>query len=196
MPSHVHMHISFHMACSVVCWVGLSDVAFAVYCFRCVDACSKGPFINQNITNWQQWYIGALGAMSTQGTVGPFVPGCEDWVSYTECLQHYFDANNVDSATKQCTILLSSCGADTSQLSATWSLLRSQTTFKQIVVLVKVHYCLQPSVIVQFHLYQPCRSKTNRQQSSWQNYAVDCHISEHCQFARSLRDRLVCGIRA
>jgi len=61
-------------------------------------------------------YLGALGAMSTHGTVGLFIPGREDWVLYTECQQHYFAANVVDSATKQCTILLSSCGANTYQV--------------------------------------------------------------------------------
>ena len=48
------------------------------------------------------------GAMSTCGTVGPFVSEREDWVSYMERLQQYFAANDLDSANKQCAILLNS----------------------------------------------------------------------------------------
>ena len=89
--------------------------------------------------------------MSTHGTVGPFVPGREDWVAYTEWLQQYFAANDVDSANKQCAILLSSCGADTYQVirNLVAPLKPSVKSFKQIVDLVREHYCPQPSAIVQ-----------------------------------------------
>ena len=54
--------------------------------------------------------------MVTHGTVGPFVQGHEDLVSYTEYLQQYFIANNIDAAAKQRAILLSLCGAEIYQL--------------------------------------------------------------------------------
>ena len=33
--------------------------------------------------------------MATHGTVGKFIPGQEDWVSYTEYLEQYFTANAI-----------------------------------------------------------------------------------------------------
>ena len=93
--------------------------------------------------------------MSTHGTVGPFVPGRDDWILYTEWLQQYFAANNVGSTVKQRAILLSSCGADTYQVirNVVAPLNPTNKTFKQIIDLVKAHYCLQPSVIAQRFAY-------------------------------------------
>ena len=89
--------------------------------------------------------------MSTHGTVGPSVPGCDDWILYTEWLQQYFAANDVGSTVKQHAILLSSRGADTYQVirNMVAPLNPTNRTFKQIINLVKAHYCLQPSVIAQ-----------------------------------------------
>ena len=85
-------------------------------------------------------------SMVTHGTIGPFQQGKEDWTSYTElCLEQYFGANDVQSAVKQCAILLSSC------LVSTYQVIRNLTDriIKEIVALVKDHYCPPPSEIVQ-----------------------------------------------
>ncbi len=54
--------------------------------------------------------------MATHGAFGEFESSKEDWTSYTERLEHYFEANDVNSAEKQRAILLSGCGALTYQL--------------------------------------------------------------------------------
>ena len=54
--------------------------------------------------------------MASHGTLSDFDSEREDWTSYTERLEQYFEANDVVSAVKQRTILLSICGASTYQL--------------------------------------------------------------------------------
>ena len=34
--------------------------------------------------------------MATHGSISEFVPGYEDWVSYTEWLEQYFTANGIE----------------------------------------------------------------------------------------------------
>ena len=70
-------------------------------------------------------------------------------------------------------------------------------TFKKIIDLVKVHYCLQPSVIVQCFTDNIHRQKEGE---STVEFVVElCRLSEHCQLDVSLdnmlRDQLVCGIQ-
>ena len=64
-------------------------------------------------------------------------------MSYAECLQEYFAANDIDTATKQRAILLSSCGAETYQLTRNLVVSHkpADKSFKQIVDLVQAHYC-------------------------------------------------------
>ena len=50
------------------------------------------------------------------GTISGFDNSDEDWKSYTERLEHYFVANEIDSAEKRKAILLSYCGPQTYQL--------------------------------------------------------------------------------
>ena len=47
--------------------------------------------------------------MATHGTLGEFDSNREDWTSYSERLEQYFQANDVESAEKQRAILLSDC---------------------------------------------------------------------------------------
>ena len=54
--------------------------------------------------------------MATHGSIGEFDPEKEDWTSYTERVEEYFVANDVDDATKERAILLSNCGSFTYQL--------------------------------------------------------------------------------
>ena len=48
-----------------------------------------------------------------QGVFGEFDHGVEDWASYTERLQQYFTASDIEGEGKQKSILLSFCGPRT-----------------------------------------------------------------------------------
>ena len=137
--------------------------------------------------------------MATHGTIGPFQHEKEDWTSYTERLEQYFAASDVQNAVKQRALLLSSCGASTYQairnLTAPNKL--TERTFKEIVALVKDHYCPPPSEIVQRFTFN---TRSQKEGETIAEFVAELHwLSEHCKFNDSLddmlRDRVVCGIR-
>ena len=53
---------------------------------------------------------------AVHGSIGPFESSAEDWTSYTERLQQYFIANEVDNEDKKRALLLSNCGPQMYQL--------------------------------------------------------------------------------
>ena len=85
------------------------------------------------------------------GLLNEFEASREDWTSYTERLQQYFAANDVDSAEKQRAILLSVCGAQTYQLLKNLLAPEKPTdkSFSDLVQLMKNHLQLRPSIIVE-----------------------------------------------
>ena len=89
--------------------------------------------------------------MATHGSIGEFVHSQEDWRSYTERLQHYFTANDVENAEKQRAILLSVCSASTYQLIRNLVAPAKPTdkSFADIVALVQEHHHPPLSVTVQ-----------------------------------------------
>jgi len=108
--------------------------------------------------------------MATHGSISEFVPGREDWVSYTEHLEQYFTANAIkpEEGDKRRAILLSCCGA------ATYQLIRNlvspakptDKSFEQLVKLVTDHHQPPPSEIVQrfnFHM------RTRKQEKPLEN---------------------------
>ena len=134
--------------------------------------------------------------MATFGSINEFSDD-EDWLQYTERLEHYFVANDIDDAKKKA-ILLSVCG------SKTYSLIRNLTapekpgdkTYKEIVDIVKQHCNPQPSEIVQRYRFHTRRRKPTESVSE---YVAELRkLSEFCNFGiileDMLRDRLVCGI--
>ena len=54
--------------------------------------------------------------MATFGRVDIFNPEVEDWVTYSERLEHYFIANDIEENEKRRAILLSAVGAKSYQL--------------------------------------------------------------------------------
>ena len=148
-------------------------------------------------------YVGRLlhwrrGSMATHGSINAFDSSQEDWTAYTERMEQYFAANDVDAATKRRTILLTASGA------ATYKLIRglvapdkpTDRSYTELVELVKGHYNPTPSPIVQ-------RFKFNsRMRQQGENVATFVtalkQLTEHCVFGAALddmlRDRLVCGI--
>ena len=87
--------------------------------------------------------------MAAHGAVEPFDPQSKDWVLYTECLQQWFIANDVQDANKQRAVLLSMCGALTYRLICNLVTPSKPTdlNFKELVNIVKVHYSLLSSAI-------------------------------------------------
>ena len=136
--------------------------------------------------------------MATHGNISEFDDSREDWTSYTERLQRYFTANDVDNADKQHAILLSACGLSTYQQirNLVGPAKPTDKSFTQLVELVQTHRHPPPSVTVQrFHFH----SRVRRQGESVSAFMVELRkLSEHCEFGESLndmlRDRLVCGI--
>ena len=53
---------------------------------------------------------------AVHGSIGPFESSSKDWTSYTERLQQYFIANDVQDEDKKRALLLSNCSPQTYQL--------------------------------------------------------------------------------
>ena len=137
-----------------------------------------------------QGYIGHIGAFNSES---------EDWVSYTERLEHYFVANGIDDADKRRATLLSVCGPTTYQLIR--DLLSpakpSDKTFEELVALVKEHHQPVPSVIAQRYMFNTRTQQPGETVSAF--VAQLRKIAQYCKFGDALddmlRDRLVCGCR-
>ena len=136
--------------------------------------------------------------MTQHGSVPEFHPSNEDWISYTERVQHYFTANDVTVEEKKRSILLSNCGA------TTYKLIRSlvdadrlnRTSYKDLVKLVQEYYAPAPSVIVQRFKFN---TRVRSMGESVAAYVASLRqLAEHCGYGESLhemlRDRLVCGV--
>ena len=130
---------------------------------------------------------------------GEFNEDKEEWLSYTERLQEYFTANEVEGEEKKRAVLLSACGATTYQLirNLTAPAKPSSKTFKNLVELVQQHKSPKPSVIVQRYSFH---TRQQKEGESIADFVADLRkISDHCNFGATLtemlRDRLVCGIR-
>ena len=135
---------------------------------------------------------------AVHGSIGPFESSSEDWTSYTERLQQYFIANDVQDEDKKRALLLSNCGPQTYQLlkNLMAPAKPSGKSFTDIVKVLQDYWQPKPSEIVQrfnFH------SRVQKQGESVVDYVSELRrLSEHCGFQdleNMLRDRLVCGVR-
>ena len=136
---------------------------------------------------------------TTHGALGEFCKDNEEWTSYCERLEQYFLANDVNSAEKQRTILLSVCGSSTYQLIRNLLAPEKPTSkfFAELVKMVKEHYQPPPSATFQRFLFN---SRSQKEGETVATFVAELRkLSEHCQFEASLndmlRDRLVCGLR-
>lgn len=136
--------------------------------------------------------------MSTVGTVGPFHSQTQSWEEYTEVLEFFFMANDIEDLEKRRAVLLSCCGP------ATYSLLRSlvspakpgEKSYAELVKTLRDHFNPKPSEIVQRFKFN---TRTRRQGESIADYvaalrklATDCNYGD--SLLQMLRDRLVCGV--
>ena len=136
--------------------------------------------------------------MATHGRIGEFNPQREDWTFYTERLQEYFAANEIEEAAKQKAVLLSIVRVETYQLmrSLTAPQKPMKKSFEQLVTIVKEHHNPRPSVILQRFKFGSRKQKPGE---SIATFASELRrLSEHCNFGNTLddmlRDRIVCGI--
>ena len=114
----------------------------------------------------------------------------EDWTSYTERLQQYFTANDIEAEPKRRAILLSVCVAKTYQLIKNLLAPEKPTDklYKEVVQTVKDHVEPKPSVVVQRFTFH---SRIRRQGELVSNYVAELNkISEHCVFGDSLQEML------
>ena len=89
--------------------------------------------------------------------------GAEEWEAYIDRLESFFEANDIASADKKRSILLSVCGRDT------YGLIRDllapakprETPFNAIVKALQDHLSPQPAEIARRHAFygrnQPCQ---------------------------------------
>ena len=112
------------------------------------------------------------------GSVGAFDPALEDWIWYSECVDHYLEANEVSPDSKKLSVFLSTCGPATYTL--IWNLVSpaspSSKTYKEIIVIVSNHY--KPTLLVMVE-----RLKFNR----WIRHSgesVSTFVSELHQLSR------------
>ena len=137
--------------------------------------------------------------MASHGTLSDFDSDREDWTSYIERLEQYFEANDVVSAVKQRAILLSICGASTYQLirDLVAPAKPISKSFAELVKLVKDHHQPPPSFIVQRFNFNMRSQKGGETVSAF--VAGLRRLSEHCKFEANLddmlRDRLLCVVR-
>ena len=130
------------------------------------------------------------------GSVGAFDPALEDWISYSERVDHYLEANKVSPDNKKLSVYLSTCGPATYTL--IWNFVSpaspSSKTYKEISQCN--HYKPTLSVMVE-------RLKFNRwirhSGESVSTFVSELHqLSRYCDFGDGLSDmlryRLVCGI--
>ncbi len=96
------------------------------------------------------WRRGLFG-MALHGTFGEFNAAVEYWTAYSDRLEQYLLANDVQDATRRRAILQSGCGAPTYKLirSLVAPNKPSDHTFKQLVDLLKNHYLPKISVTMQ-----------------------------------------------
>ena len=137
--------------------------------------------------------------MATHGVLDSFEPKKEDWESYTEQLEQYFVANDVQVAAKQRAILLSVSGAQTYQLIRNLVAPRKPTDcyFRELVDMVQAHHRPKPSVIIQRFTFN---TRVQKEGETIANFVAELRrLTEHCDFGATLndmlRDWIVCGIR-
>lgn len=89
--------------------------------------------------------------MATIGTLAAFDPKNQTWDEYTEILEQFFEANEINERDRKKAILISVVGA------STYSLMRNllspdkpkDKSFQELVALMKNHFDPKPSEIVQ-----------------------------------------------
>ena len=124
----------------------------------------------------------------------------EDWMSYTEQLEQYFQANGVIDADKQRAIFLSVCGPSMYQTIRNLVAPKKPTEFTLKELIEKVENHLNPSKSVIVHRFY-FNTRVMKREESISDYVSELRrLAEHCGFKDAetleemLRDHIVCGI--
>ena len=131
------------------------------------------------------------------GTIEPFCVAKGDWQSYSERLEQFFLANQVEGERKVATFL-TVIGEEA------YSLLRtvvapekpSGKSFEELVGALKTHLNPKPIVIAErFKFHQ----RNQQEDETISTYLAELRrLTEHCDFGNyreeALRDRFVCGL--
>ncbi|XP_061570028.1 uncharacterized protein K02A2.6-like [Cololabis saira] len=136
--------------------------------------------------------------MATIGTLAPFDPKIQTWDEYTEILEQFFEANEIEDEDRQKAILISVVGASTYRLMR--NLLSpdkpKDKSFQELVLLMKNHYDPKPSEIVQRYKFD---SRNRKPSESVMEYVAELRrLAQDCNYGNTLqqrlRDRIVCGV--
>ena len=134
------------------------------------------------------------------GSVGAFDPSLEDWILYSERVDHYLEVNEVAPDSKKLSVFLSTCGPATYTLIGNLVLPASPSskTYKEIIAIISNHYKPTPSVMAE-RLTCKFNRRIHHSGESVSTFVSELRqLSRYCDFgdrlSDMLRDRLVCGI--
>ena len=131
------------------------------------------------------------------GSLAEYDPDKEEWPQYATHLDHFFSAYAITEANKK-DILLSMLGPQTFKLlsSLVAPVKPGEKTYKDMVDVLKEHYCPEPSEVVQRLQFYARDHKPGENISTY--YAELCTLAIHCNFKDTLNkmlcDRLVGGV--
>ena len=128
--------------------------------------------------------VDAYSTMATSyGKLEEFDPASgEDWIQYIERMEYYFLANEITSTEQRQAVLLSAMGAKA------YKILRnlitpatpSDKSFKELVDVMKKHFCPPPSEIVQRFKFN---TRMRQSGESVANYIAKLRaLSQYCNF--------------
>ena len=137
--------------------------------------------------------------VGTYGKIDEFNSKQEEWSYYTDRLEYYFHANEINDDKKK-SVLLSVCGAETFRLIKNLTAPNgpAQKTYDQIKTLVENHYTPTRNVIMEKFIFN---SRAQKPSETIMEYVAELRkLSKYCQYGGTLdtmlRDRIVCGINS
>lgn len=136
--------------------------------------------------------------MGTFGKLSEFEASKEDWQSYVERVDFFFEANNIENVSQKRAILLSSCGASCYKLfrGLVQPAKPGDKSYTELVQLMLDHRRPKPNPIAERFKFN---SRNRLPDESIADYVAELRrLTEYCEFGQTLsdmlRDRLVCGI--
>lgn len=137
--------------------------------------------------------------MATFGALEPYDSGNESFAQYTERLEQFFIANEIENVERQRAIFLTVVGPTTYGLlkDLLSPILPTARTLAQIIEVLNGHFEPAPSEIVERFKFN---SRVRKGGESVSTFIAELRrLAKHCNYGDSLntmlRDRIVCGIQ-